>query len=73
MTVATLGPLVRAVVDRSASVRATDAGCGVRPRMSDRILIIDDDPAVHEVSGACLERDGYIVSSATEGETGLAA
>jgi DNA-binding response OmpR family regulator len=40
--------------------------------MSDRILIIDDDPAVHEVSGACLERDGYIVSSATEGETGLA-
>jgi len=40
--------------------------------MSERILIIDDDPAVHEVSGACLERDGYIVSSATEGETGLA-
>jgi DNA-binding response OmpR family regulator len=40
--------------------------------MSERILIIDDDPAVHEVSGACLEREGYIVSSATEGETGLA-
>ena len=40
--------------------------------MSERILIIDDDPAVHEVAGACLERDGYIVASATEGETGLA-
>jgi DNA-binding response OmpR family regulator len=40
--------------------------------MRERILIIDDDPAVHEVTGAVLERDGYIVSSATEGETGLA-
>jgi DNA-binding response OmpR family regulator len=40
--------------------------------MRERILIIDDDPAVHEVTGACLERDGYIVFSATEGEAGLA-
>jgi DNA-binding response OmpR family regulator len=40
--------------------------------MTERILIIDDDPVVHEVVSACLERDGYIVYSATEGGAGLA-
>jgi DNA-binding response OmpR family regulator len=40
--------------------------------VSERILIIDDDPVVREVVGACLERDGYIVYAAADGETGLA-
>ena len=44
------------------------AGIGV----SERILIIDDDPVVQEVATDCLERDGYIVYSATEGAAGLA-
>jgi DNA-binding response OmpR family regulator len=40
--------------------------------MSERILIIDDDPVVQEVARGFLERDGYIVYAATDGETGLA-
>jgi DNA-binding response OmpR family regulator len=40
--------------------------------VSERILIIDDDPVVREVAGACLERDGYIVYPAADGATGLA-
>jgi DNA-binding response OmpR family regulator len=40
--------------------------------VSERILIIDDDPVVQEVATDCLERDGFIVYSATEGEAGLA-
>jgi DNA-binding response OmpR family regulator len=39
--------------------------------MNERILIIDDDRAVHEVASAFLEREGYIVYSATEGRDGL--
>src|SRR3712207_8292096 len=35
--------------------------------MHERVLIIDDDPAVHEVVRAYLEREGYIVYSATNG------
>jgi DNA-binding response OmpR family regulator len=40
--------------------------------VSERILIIDDDPSVQQVASACLERDGYLVASATEGVAGLA-
>jgi DNA-binding response OmpR family regulator len=40
--------------------------------VSERILIIDDDPVVQEVAGGCLERDGYIVYAATDGQSGLA-
>jgi DNA-binding response OmpR family regulator len=40
--------------------------------VSERILIIDDDPVVQEVAGSCLKRDGYIVYAATDGQTGLA-
>jgi DNA-binding response OmpR family regulator len=40
--------------------------------VSERILIIDDDPVVQEIAGGCLERDGYIVYAATDGEAGLA-
>jgi DNA-binding response OmpR family regulator len=36
-----------------------------------RILVIDDDPAVHDVARAYLERDGYIVYAATCGQDGL--
>ena len=39
--------------------------------MNERILLIDDDPAVHEVARPYLERDGYIVYSATVGRDGL--
>ncbi|MEA2322164.1 MAG: hypothetical protein QOD81_2014 [Solirubrobacteraceae bacterium] len=39
--------------------------------MSDRILIIDDDPVVQQVAGDCLERDGYIVYAASDGGAGL--
>jgi DNA-binding response OmpR family regulator len=39
--------------------------------MSDRVLIIDDDVAVHEIVRAYLEREGYIVYSATTGIDGL--
>jgi DNA-binding response OmpR family regulator len=39
--------------------------------VNERILIIDDDAVVHEVARAALERDGYIVHSASEGAKGL--
>jgi DNA-binding response OmpR family regulator len=39
--------------------------------MHERILLVDDDLAVHDVVRAYLERDGYIVYSATSGQEGL--
>jgi DNA-binding response OmpR family regulator len=39
--------------------------------MHERILLVDDDPSVHEVVRAYLERDGYIVYSAMSGREGL--
>jgi DNA-binding response OmpR family regulator len=39
--------------------------------MSERILIIDDDPVVQQVAGGCLERAGYIVYAARDGGAGL--
>jgi DNA-binding response OmpR family regulator len=39
--------------------------------MNERILLIDDDPAVHEVAGSYLEREGYIVYRAVDGTDGL--
>lgn len=39
--------------------------------MSDRVLVIDDDVAVHELVRAYLEREGHIVYSAMNGEDGL--
>lgn len=39
--------------------------------MNERILIIDDEPWVHEVARGYLEREGYIVSSASSGREGL--
>jgi DNA-binding response OmpR family regulator len=39
--------------------------------VNERILIIDDDSVVHEVARASLERDGYIVHSAMDGDEGL--
>ena len=39
--------------------------------MHERILVIDDDPSVHDVVRAYLERDGYIVYSAMSGKDGL--
>lgn len=39
--------------------------------MNERILIIDDEPWVHEVVRAYLEREGFIVYDATGGRDGL--
>ena len=39
--------------------------------MHRRILIIDDDPAVHDVVRPSLEADGYAVESAFDGARGL--
>jgi DNA-binding response OmpR family regulator len=36
-----------------------------------RILVIDDDPSVHDIVRAYLEREGYLVYSATNGRDGL--
>jgi len=40
--------------------------------VNERILIIDDDPVVHDVLKGYLERDGYIVQSSMEGRDGIA-
>jgi DNA-binding response OmpR family regulator len=39
--------------------------------MNERILIVDDEPSIHEVARAYLERDGFIVYSAYDGREGL--
>jgi two-component system response regulator RegX3 len=39
--------------------------------MNERILIIDDDDVVQTVARASLERDGYVVHSASDGGEGL--
>ncbi len=39
--------------------------------MNERILIIDDEPSIHEVARAYLERDGFIVYGASNGREGL--
>ena len=39
--------------------------------MNERVLIIDDEPSIHEVVRAYLERDGFIVYGATDGRHGL--
>jgi PleD family two-component response regulator len=48
---------------RSHAVNGSD---GARTTVNDKILIVDDDPAVHEVASAYLEHEGYIVYSAPE-------
>jgi len=40
--------------------------------MNERVLLIDDEPSVHEVVRGYLERDGFIVYSAMSGSEGLA-
>jgi DNA-binding response OmpR family regulator len=39
--------------------------------VNERILIVDDEPSIHEVVRAYLERDGFIVYSARDGREGL--
>jgi DNA-binding response OmpR family regulator len=39
--------------------------------LNDKILVIDDEPSVHEVVRAYLEREGFIVYSANNGRDGL--
>ena len=40
-------------------------------RFGPRVLVIDDDPQVMEVLRTCLEKEGYRVLEATNGERGL--
>lgn len=40
--------------------------------MNERVLVVDDEPSVLEVARAYLEREGYIVDTATGGREGLA-
>jgi DNA-binding response OmpR family regulator len=40
--------------------------------VAERILLVDDEPSVHEVVRAYLERDGFEVASADNGRSGLA-
>ena len=39
--------------------------------MYERILIVDDEASIHEVVRAYLERDGFVVDSAYNGQDGL--
>jgi DNA-binding response OmpR family regulator len=39
--------------------------------MNHRILLVDDDPGVHEVVRPYLEREGYVVYSATDGRDAI--
>ena len=41
------------------------------PQMGSKILVVDDDPNVVELVRLYLERDGYEVLTANDGETGL--
>jgi DNA-binding response OmpR family regulator len=41
--------------------------------VNERILLIDDDPMVHQVVRPYLEREGYIVHSSVDGRDGIAA
>jgi DNA-binding response OmpR family regulator len=41
-------------------------------KVRERILLVDDEPSVHEVVRAYLERDGFAVASADNGRDGLA-
>ncbi|MDX6658100.1 MAG: hypothetical protein QOH62_2893 [Solirubrobacteraceae bacterium] len=39
--------------------------------MNERVLVVDDEPSVHEVVRAYLEREGFVVLSASDGREGL--
>jgi DNA-binding response OmpR family regulator len=39
--------------------------------VNQRILMVDDDPTVHEVARAYLEHTGYVVESAMTGQGGI--
>ena len=39
--------------------------------MNERILIVDDEPSIHEVARAYLEHEGFIVYHARDGREGL--
>ena len=43
-----------------------------RGDLNKRIVVVDDDPSVQEVTRAYLEKDGYLVYLATPGTEGLA-
>ena len=47
------------------------AGALYAPRVNERVLVVDDEPSVHEVVRAYLEREGFVVLSASDGREGL--
>ena len=49
------------------------ADVGVSSTGSSRILVVDDEPTVREVVARYLERDGYVVAQADDGDLVLAA
>lgn len=50
-------------------LRATQNGVG--PSSAVRVLVVEDDPSVAEVVGRYLERDGFVVSGASDGREAL--
>lgn len=44
----------------------------MHPRLNKKVLVVDDDPSVQEVTRAYLERDGYLVYVAATAADGLA-
>src|SRR4051794_8481130 len=62
---------VRAAVGR-CSRRPAPHSNRRSPAVNERILVIDDDLVVHEVARSALEREGFIVYDAVEGQAGLA-
>jgi PAS domain S-box-containing protein len=63
--------LPRAVAD-AADAAALTSRAG-RPATSGRILVVDDDPAVREVTSSMLRQSGYGVTEVESGEAALAA
>jgi PAS domain S-box-containing protein len=58
-------------VDESAEQRATAAAAATLPRGTETILVVEDAPGVRAVTRQVLERQGYTVLEAPNGEAAL--
>ena len=74
------GSSFRLLLPRSVALRKTDAEMrpvevqalgGAAAKYQDTILVIDDDPGVHEMLQRTLEKQGFKVELARTGEEGL--
>ena len=43
-----------------------------RPRASERVLVVDDEPSMRQMLSIALRRDGFDVNAAEDGATALA-